>query len=384
MALTRSFPTQYPSGLPITDTRRVTAGLVVRNADGTPRAGVFPAHANTLVTGRATAPLMAYDVAPFLAATSRINTGVELIANDASTTITTTAAPASNSRIDVIWVRAQFVQHADANNDVVFGVTQGVAALTPTKPAIPTGALELATAVITSTTVQTSTAVITSTHPFTASAGGVVMFRSRTEMDAWAAPDGALARDLTTGDLYKRTVGAWRSQEGGSRLIIPSGVSGGTVVDGLIQPTAGATTIGINGVFSSRFRRYKVIAQWSTSGGNGGATMKLTTGGVVASGNYNGQFLGANGNTPLASYTGGSDSMSATAHAGTSHFGEYTFANPAHPSFTYMNELVNTYPAGVTTFGYSHAVSTAYDGFALTLSAGLTFAAGEIAIYALA
>lgn len=193
MALNRSFPTQHPSGTPITDTRRVAAGLIVRNADGTPRAGVFPSNGNPIVSGRAS---MGYDVAPFLAATSRINTGVELIANDAVTIVTTTPAPSSNSRIDVIWVRAQFVQHADANNDVVFGVTQGVAAPVPSKPAIPTGALELATAEILSTTTQTSTVVITQTHPYTAAAGAPVLMRSRAELDAWAAPAGAIARTL--------------------------------------------------------------------------------------------------------------------------------------------------------------------------------------------
>ncbi|PRB08623.1 hypothetical protein CQ047_12140 [Microbacterium sp. MYb72] len=195
MVLTRSFPTQHPSGLPITDTRRVAAALVARNADGTPRAGVFPANANPLVTGRAS---MGYDVAPFLAATSRINNGVELIANDAVTVVATTAAPASNSRIDVIWVRSQFVQHADANNDVVFGVTQGTPAGIPAKPAIPQGALELATAEITSTTTTTATAVITQTHTYTAAAGAAVQMRNRVELDAWAAPVGATARTLDT------------------------------------------------------------------------------------------------------------------------------------------------------------------------------------------
>jgi len=207
MALARSFPTQNPAGLPITDTRRVTAGLVVRNADGTPRPGIFPAHANPLVTGRAS---MGYDVAPFLAATSRINTGVELVANDAVTVVATTAAPASNSRIDVIWVKAQFVQHADANNDVVFGVTQGTAALTPVKPAIPAGALELATAEILSTTTQTSTAVITQTHPYTAAAGGVVWLRNAT--DLWAAPDGSCAYRVDVKRIMDRVGGVWVSR----------------------------------------------------------------------------------------------------------------------------------------------------------------------------
>lgn len=206
MALTRSFPTQVPGGQPITDSRRTTAGLVARNADGTPRAGVFPAGATPLVTGRAS---MGYDVAPFLAATSRINTGVELIANDAVTVVPTTAAPASNSRIDVIWVRSQFAQHADANNDVVFGVTQGTPAAVPGKPVIPAGALELATATILSTTTTTATVVITQTHPFTAAAGGTVWVRNAAEMAAWAAPNGARVLRLDNGSEFERIGGAW-------------------------------------------------------------------------------------------------------------------------------------------------------------------------------
>lgn len=208
MALTRSFPTQVPSGQPITDTRRTTAGLVARNADGTPRPGVFPSGTTPIVTGRAS---MGYDIAPFLAATSRINTGVELIANDAVTLLAPAgyAAPSANSRIDVIWVRSQFMQHADANNDVVFGLTQGTAAPVPTKPTIPQGALELATAEILSTTTTTATVVITQTHPFTAAAGGTVWMRNATEMAAWAAPNGAKVLRLDIGFEFERIGGAW-------------------------------------------------------------------------------------------------------------------------------------------------------------------------------
>lgn len=210
MALTKTFPTQDASGLPITDTRRVLAGLVARNADGTPRAGIFPAHANPLVTGRAS---MGYDVAPFLAATSRVNTGIELIANDAVTVVATTAAPAANSRIDVIWVQPRFVQHADASNLPQFGVTQGVAAAVPAKPAIPAGALELATAEILSTTTTTATVVITQTHPYTAGAGAAVWLRNNA--DAWAAPDGSTAYRVDLKRMMDRVGGAWITQGSG-------------------------------------------------------------------------------------------------------------------------------------------------------------------------
>lgn len=207
MTLTKTFPTQDAAGLPITDTRRVMSGLVTRNADGTPRPGVFPASDAPIVTGRAS---MGYNVAPFLAALARFNNGVELVANDASMIVNTTAAPASNSRIDVIWVRARFVQHADGSNLPEIGVTQGVAAAIPTKPAIPAGALELATAEILSTTTTTATAVITQTAPYTTAAGGVVWFRSKTEQDGYSAPEGTEGWRLDQKAPVRFQGGAWR------------------------------------------------------------------------------------------------------------------------------------------------------------------------------
>lgn len=112
---------------------------------------ILTAGTGPIVTGRAT---MGYNVGAFIAATSRISTGIELVANEATTIVTTTAA---NSRIDVIWVQPRFVQHADGSNLPLLGVTQGVAAAIPTKPAIPAGALELATAEILSTTTTAAT-----------------------------------------------------------------------------------------------------------------------------------------------------------------------------------------------------------------------------------
>lgn len=206
MTLTRLLPTQNPAGLPVADERRIYAGMFARNADGTVRPGVLPAHASPLVTGRAE---MAYDIAPFVAVTSRSNTGAELVANDALTRVATTAAPGANSRIDVIWLRAQFPLFGDASSDPVFGVTQGVAAAIPTKPSIPAGALEFATAEILSTTTQASTAVITQTHPYTADAGGVVWLRNATEQAAWTPTNGAVAYRLDLGRFMFRRGGAW-------------------------------------------------------------------------------------------------------------------------------------------------------------------------------
>lgn len=206
MAVTKSFPTQDAGGLSITDTRRVLAGIVARNADGTPRAGVLSAASAQIVTGRAS---MGYDVGVFTAATSRIAGGVELVANDALVTVATTAAPAANSRLDVIWVRSRFTQHTDGSNLPEIGVTQGTAAAVPTKPTIPAGALELATAEILSTTTTTSAVVITQSARFTAAAGGVVPLRNATDQTAFTAADGQVGYRIDLGQHVYRQAGVW-------------------------------------------------------------------------------------------------------------------------------------------------------------------------------
>lgn len=206
MTLTRTFPTDRAAGLPLADTRLLVAAMVESDTTGKPRAGVLPSHYNPLVTGTAG---MAYSVAAFAAVTVRSGMGAELVANDGAATVATTAAPGANSRIDVIWVRSLFTTTGDAGTDPVFGVTQGTAAASPSKPAIPAGALELATAVVLSTTTQTSTAVITQTHPYTAMEGGVVALRNQTEEAAWAPADGSLAYRIDLNWHRVRLGGAW-------------------------------------------------------------------------------------------------------------------------------------------------------------------------------
>lgn len=206
MSLSDSFPTEDAGGISIGDTRLILAGLVARSAAGVPRLGILPAHTSPLVTGTAG---MAYSVAAFQAVTSRSGLGVELVANDGATSVATTAAPGSNSRIDVIWVRCRFATYSDGINTAEFGVTQGAAALTPLKPAIPSGALELATAVVLSTTTATSTTVITQTYLYTAAEGGTVLVRNSNELAAWAPHDGSSAFRLDTTTKFARVGGSW-------------------------------------------------------------------------------------------------------------------------------------------------------------------------------
>ncbi len=209
MALSDTLPTQDAGGLSIADERLINAGEYVTSTAGVPRLGILPAHTNPIITGLAS---MGYSVAAFVGVVSRTG-GItaEKIANNGATTVTTTAAPASNSRIDVIWVRPQFVASADSGNVPLFGVTQGTAAASPSKPSIPAGALELATAVIpsTATTTTSSGVVITQTFLYTAFEGGTVLLRNQAEENAWAPHDGSLAFRLDTQTLRRRGNGSW-------------------------------------------------------------------------------------------------------------------------------------------------------------------------------
>ncbi|GAA3581007.1 hypothetical protein GCM10022198_00120 [Klugiella xanthotipulae] len=205
-----SFPTGLATGLPILDTRLALASLIARDTTGAPRVGILPATYDPIVTGRAT---MAYTVADLSLVTSRDGRGVEMWRNDGALTVTTTAAPATNARIDVIYAKARFTLSADGVDttiiDVVQGATAAIASLV--KPAIPAGAVELATAQVRAgaTATTSSSVIITQTVPYTATAGGVVPVRSATELAAWSPLDGAMAWSIETGVTYTRRGGVW-------------------------------------------------------------------------------------------------------------------------------------------------------------------------------
>lgn len=214
MALIDGFPGASGT-VDSTELRKNLAGLIVRDTAGVPRSGVFPRHTNALVTSRTD---MALNVAAFEGVSVR-GGGPLFIANDGVTQSPALAtAPASNSRIDVLYFKQNesVAPYADANNLPIFGVVTGTAAASPTKPSIAGigGATELATITIPSTATATNSSgvVITNTFQYTAASGGSVMFRSKTEMDTFAAAEGQSAYRLDTKGVEFRRAGAWSPQ----------------------------------------------------------------------------------------------------------------------------------------------------------------------------
>lgn len=208
MTLTRSFIRNAVT-TPL-DARLMNMAAVVADANGTPRTGVLGPIGTNLVTASAT---MSVNIAAAEFATSRgKGDGVSIFTNDGVVNVPISAAPISNSRIDVVWVKHNDDTQGDANSNPVFGVTDGVAAGSPVPAAIPTGALELAQVRVYAGTTATSggSNTITQTYRMTASRGGVVPFRTKAELDAWTtAPQGQYAVVLADGMEYRRLVTFW-------------------------------------------------------------------------------------------------------------------------------------------------------------------------------
>lgn len=207
MALTRSF-VRNAAMTPL-DARLMNMATLVCNADGSPRTGVLSANPS-IVSALATWHFRV-QAAEFACSKGKAD-GVTLPTNDGVVDVPIAAgAPASNSRIDVLWVKHEDNTTGDAASLPIFGVTSGAAAASPVKPAIPTGAEELATLRAYSGTTGASGGanILTNTYRMTAARGGVTPFRTKVELDLWTtATTGQLAFAFDTAILYQWR-GAW-------------------------------------------------------------------------------------------------------------------------------------------------------------------------------
>lgn len=94
------------------------------------------------------------------------NQGMYPVLLDAVENVVMPAAPGSNSRIDVVYLRINDPNAGGpAGDDAEFGVEQGVAALSPSVPATPTSAIALARVLRTAGEGSVLTAAITDVAP---------------------------------------------------------------------------------------------------------------------------------------------------------------------------------------------------------------------------
>lgn len=282
MTLTRGFA-RNAATTPL-DARLMDMAGIVCNADGSPRAGVMGNAGVSIVSTLATMNV-AIAAAEFCTTKGKAD-GVMLFTNDGVVNVAIGAAPASNSRIDVIWVKHNDNTTGDANSTPAFGVTAGTAAAAPTKPAIPTGALELATLRVYSGTTATNggSNTLVNTYAMTVARGGVVPFRTTADLLAWTtAVAGQQAIALDTDVVY-----TWLGSTWAAGAKISSGtVTLGTNTGGNVSPVFFSDLVAVvfpAGLFTSP---PKVFVQTRGSAGQvpfGGLVENITAAGCSVRG----------------------------------------------------------------------------------------------------
>lgn len=253
MALSRGFIRN--AGTTPLDARLMDQARLTQNADGSVRTGILGSPP-TLVTATATTnPMTVNVVAAPIVASKGVGDGAVVYANDGTVAVTIPAAPGSNSRIDVIWTRHPDDTTGDASSAPIFGVTSGGAAASPTKPAIPTGAVELATLRIYAGTTATNggSNTLTQTFQMTAASGGAVPFRAlgasvspaAGTLNAWttAQPGQLAVIAVGTGDdgVYRFDGTAWLNVA--RAVSTHTWVAGGVGDNGTVGPTVPLTRV---------------------------------------------------------------------------------------------------------------------------------------------
>lgn len=152
---------------------------------------------------------------------------------DGVETIPLAPAPSANSRVDTVWIMQRETQAPIGDNadGPLAGITTGVPSISPVAPALTDGQLAVADILIPSTATNTSSdgVVITQRAPYTTMQGGLLRFRSLTDLNLWTPVDGQRAR-LQDGTEYVGSGGAWVSQTRtrvytGSKIINGTGTS---------------------------------------------------------------------------------------------------------------------------------------------------------------
>ncbi|QIK83116.1 hypothetical protein [Sanguibacter sp. HDW7] len=144
--------------------------------------------------------------------------GAVLAGNDAAATVTTSPAPASGSRIDLVWVKHSDVDAGDPTSEIALGVTEGTAAASPVAPTLPTGVFELARVTVAAGATSTSHASVSIASTATRSGlrGSQVTAPTVASLDVLypSAPDGLTAWATTENGVYVRLSGRWRRTVG--------------------------------------------------------------------------------------------------------------------------------------------------------------------------
>lgn len=198
------------------DARKDMSNLFACDTSLEPHPGLLTVGGGSAANGNVVVGMsnrMAVTVRPFQAVLNRL--GALLIMNDGDVVVSLQAAPSANSRIDVVYVkqREKRAPISDSEDGPIIGVVTGSANLTPVAPQVPDGAVALAQVEVPSgvTNTTASGVVITQVYPFAATRGEELRFRSKGDMNGFAALDGTKAVTLSDNAHYVRDGGAWKA-----------------------------------------------------------------------------------------------------------------------------------------------------------------------------
>lgn len=262
---------------------RLALGSLLARPGSTPldvREGVLYDGGGNVLSGNTDTGTMSYSVraAGFVQCTSPSN-GAVVAVNDGTLKVPTTAAPATDKRIDSVWYRQHLVAgDGGTDPDVVLeiGCTQGATSASPTPPTIPVDAVEIGQAVMTAGTTSTSSLTISQTHKWTAPLGTPIPVRNAAERNALGGYEGLRALRLDTGNVDVYTGGAW--DDGGWKPFTPQVVGAGWSLGNA------TTDCAYKRIGKTVHVRYKIT--WGTSSTYGSARLDLNLPSNAASGYY--------------------------------------------------------------------------------------------------
>ena len=218
-----------------------------------------------------------------------------------------------------------------------------------------------------------------------------------------AAQIGTLPDSPKDGDTYQesdgskrrwlRVAGVWVTNEGGAYLIRPTGTNGTIQPNGHVTPPPASTLVALElrGVFTSRFRRYMIVGDWTVQGGANGLELQFMNGAVVDSAaQYYGQNQSNASTAVNTSAVSAVTNLAGVAVAGIDHAATWMIFSPAESALrtrmTFEHMCINS-GTGLSLGGGGHLTLKAHDGivFRLSTTSGRSFTpeGTDFAVYGL-
>lgn len=200
---------------------------------------------------------------------------------------------------------------------------------------------------------------------------------------------------MTEGDIadradidatYRYNGTSWRVTSAGTIPVVPTSVSGTGVsfsINGKVSFTA-ATSITINGIFTSEYENYCVIYNADQSLA-AGLTMRLSLAGVAAAGTqYDHQQTYSTGTTAAGFQSINVNTFNLQSGGGQGQSGKFDIFNPAVAVNTRLKSLFITHNSGTGvmydgTVGGVHKLNVAYDGIVILPTNGTL--TGSLRVY---